>query len=54
MPAALPLPINPAVLVWAREESGYPVQRVAERLQVKPERVAEWEAGARPPTLRIK
>ncbi|MGV3533446.1 MAG: ImmA/IrrE family metallo-endopeptidase [Chthoniobacteraceae bacterium] len=52
MSAALPLPINPAVLVWAREESGYPVQRVADRLQVRPERVAEWEAGERPPTLR--
>jgi Zn-dependent peptidase ImmA (M78 family)/transcriptional regulator with XRE-family HTH domain len=52
MPTTLPLPITPAVLIWARQESGYPVERAAERLQVKPERVAEWEQGVRPPTLR--
>jgi Zn-dependent peptidase ImmA (M78 family) len=52
MPTALPLPINPTVLVWAREESGYPVERVADRLQVKAERVEQWEQGVRPPTLR--
>lgn len=52
MPTASPLPVNPAVLSWARQESGYPVDRVAERLQVKTERVQAWEAGARPPTLR--
>lgn len=52
MPTALPVPINPSVLAWARNESGYPVDRVAERLQVKPERVEAWERGERPPTLR--
>ena len=52
MPTALPLPINPSVLAWARNESGYPVGRVASRLQVKPEQVEAWENGARPPTLR--
>jgi Zn-dependent peptidase ImmA (M78 family)/transcriptional regulator with XRE-family HTH domain len=52
MPTVLPVPIHPAVLLWARQESGYPVERVAERLQVKPERIAEWEQGLRPPTLR--
>lgn len=52
MTTSLPLPINPAVLIWAREESGYPVERVADRLNVKAERVAEWEQGERPPTLR--
>jgi len=52
MPAVLPMPINPSVLTWARQESGYPVARVADRLHVKHERVAEWEQGARPPTLR--
>ena len=48
----LPVPVTPSVLVWAREQSGYAVARVAERLQVKEERVAEWEQGARPPTFR--
>jgi Zn-dependent peptidase ImmA (M78 family)/transcriptional regulator with XRE-family HTH domain len=52
MPTTLPLPITPAVLIWARQESGYAVERVAQRLNVKPERVAEWEQGIRPPTLR--
>ena len=52
MPTTLPVPINPTVLTWARKESGYAVERVADRLQVKTARVAEWEQGARPPTLR--
>jgi len=53
MPAtALPVPINPSVLAWARNESGYAVDRVATRLHVKPERVEAWERGERPPTLR--
>ena len=47
-----PLPINPSILAWAREESGYPLERVAKRLQVKEEKVAAWEAGERQPTLR--
>lgn len=52
MPTVSPIPVNPAVLIWAREESGYPVDRVAERLQVKSDRVQAWESGERPPTLR--
>lgn len=52
MPTTLPVPINPSVLEWARKESGYAIDRVAERLQVKPERVESWERGERPPTLR--
>ncbi|MDR1496826.1 MAG: helix-turn-helix transcriptional regulator [Puniceicoccales bacterium] len=52
MSATLPIPISPAVLAWARQESGYTPERVAERLQVKAERVFEWEQGQRPPTFR--
>ncbi len=52
MPSVLPVPINPSVLEWARQESGYAVDRIAERLQVKRERVEAWESGERPPTLR--
>lgn len=44
--------VNPIILSWAREESGYGVDRVAKRLQVKEERVAAWEKGERQPTLR--
>ncbi len=50
--AAIPIPINPSVLKWARNESGYAVDRVATRLHVKPERVEAWERGERPPTMR--
>lgn len=44
--------VNPSILTWAREESGYAVDRVAKRLHVKEERVAAWEKGERQPTLR--
>jgi Zn-dependent peptidase ImmA (M78 family)/transcriptional regulator with XRE-family HTH domain len=52
MPAIVSVPIQPAVLTWARAESGYAVDRVASRLQVKPEKVEAWERGERKPTLR--
>jgi len=48
-----PLPLNPSVLLWAREESGFPLERVAHRLHVKVERAASWEQpGGQAPTLR--
>lgn len=52
MPAVTSVPIQPSVLTWARSESGYAVDRVASRLQVKPEKVEAWERGERTPTLR--
>jgi len=47
-----PVQPNPAVLSWARRESGYDVERVAKRLAVKPERIGAWEQGERHPTFR--
>src|ERR1039457_5486237 len=44
--------MNPSLLAWAREESGYDVDRIAKRLQVKEERVAAWEKGELQPTIR--
>lgn len=44
--------VNPSLLAWARNESGYDIDRVAKRLQVKEDRVAEWEKGERQPTFR--
>lgn len=45
--------VNPPLLVWARQESGYAtVEPAAKRLNVKPERLLEWERGDRRPTLR--
>jgi len=52
MSATLPVPISPVVLAWARQDSGYTSERVAERLQVSAERVSEWEQGRRSPTFR--
>jgi len=52
MSATLPVPISPVVLAWARQDSGYTPERVAERLQVSTERVSEWEQGQRSPTFR--
>ncbi|MBA3353724.1 MAG: ImmA/IrrE family metallo-endopeptidase [Blastocatellia bacterium] len=46
------IPVNPALVEWARRESGYDRERVARRLQVKEERFAAWETGDRQPTFR--
>jgi len=37
---------------WARDQSGYSLERVARRLQVRESQVAAWETGQRSPTLR--
>jgi Zn-dependent peptidase ImmA (M78 family)/transcriptional regulator with XRE-family HTH domain len=52
MPSHQAIAVNPSLLAWARAESGYALDRVAKRLNVKQERVAEWEAGERQPTLK--
>ena len=50
--ASIPALINPTVLAWARQESGYPPEPVAKRLNVKPERLLAWERGDLRPTVR--
>ena len=40
-------PINPHVLAWARVESGWLPEQIAQSLHVKPERVTAWERGER-------
>ena len=37
------VPANPQLLSWARHESGFALEQVAKRLNVKPERVEAWE-----------
>ena len=49
---AIPADVNPDVLVWAREQSGYAPEMVAKRLGVKAERFRAWESGERKPTVR--
>lgn len=44
--------VNPPLLVWAREQSGYAHESVASRLKVKPERLLAWERGDLKPTVR--
>jgi len=44
--------VNPTVLTWARQESGYPLDSVAKRLNVKPGRLLAWERGELKPTVR--
>lgn len=52
MPRPNPIAANPAVVAWARAESGYDVDRAAKSLHVKPERLLAWEGGDRQPTSR--
>ncbi len=40
------IPINPAVLVWARERAGLSLEDAAQKFK----RMADWEAGASSPT----
>ena len=46
------LPINPDILVWARERAGVEVEHVASKIGVRPEKVKSWEAGDAFPTPR--
>jgi Zn-dependent peptidase ImmA (M78 family)/DNA-binding XRE family transcriptional regulator len=52
MATSIPALVNPTVLAWARQESGYPAESVAKRLNVKPERLLSWEHGQVKPTVR--
>ena len=47
-----PVSINPSLLSWAREESGYAMENIARRINVKREKVAAWERGDLTPTFR--
>ncbi len=42
--------INPKLLKWARETSGYSIEQVASALKKKPESIIAWEAGTELPT----
>jgi len=52
MAASIPALVNPHLLTWAREQSGYAPGPVAKRLNVKPERLLAWERGEVKPTVR--
>ena len=42
--------INPTIIKWARERSGYTLQEVAKLFKKNTETVANWESGAAAPT----
>jgi Zn-dependent peptidase ImmA (M78 family)/DNA-binding XRE family transcriptional regulator len=43
--------VKPELLVWARESAGLALEEAAQKIQVKPERLASWESGSRRPTI---
>lgn len=51
MPATPKVKINPSVLAWAREISGYEIETIAKRVGVTPEKFRSWEASESEPTL---
>ncbi len=52
MPAPQLAPVNPRVLVWARQDSGWALEDVAKKLAIKVERLRAWESGEKKPTVR--
>lgn len=49
--AAERMPVNGAVLLWARQTANLDVETAAQRVGTKPERLGQWEAGTTGPTL---
>jgi transcriptional regulator with XRE-family HTH domain len=43
--------VNPEVLEWLRESSGWNIDEVGKRLETTPETITEFEAGKKSPTL---
>ena len=42
--------INPTIIKWARERSGYSLQEVAKSLNRDVATISDWESGAAAPT----
>ena len=42
--------INPAIIKWARERSGYTLKEVADSLNKDAETISDWESGSSSPT----
>ena len=43
--------VNPTVLGWLRESSGWSITEIAERLKTSPQVISELESGGRAPTI---
>jgi len=52
MPKSITVEIEPEVLKWLRESSGWKIEEVAKRVNTTAEAVAEFESGKKSPTLK--
>ena len=52
MPKSITVKIEPEVMKWLRESSGWKIEEVAKRLNTTVETVAEFESGKKFPTLK--
>ena len=52
MPKSIIVEIEPEVLKWLRESSGWKIEEVAKRVNTTAEAVAEFESGKKSPTLK--
>ena len=53
MAASIAVPINPKLLVWARETTGYPLDAAAVKLAINPEKLSEIEDGKIAPSFAL-
>lgn len=44
--------LNPNLLVWARQKSGFAVEEAARKLRIRPDRLRLWESGEAHPTVK--
>jgi Zn-dependent peptidase ImmA (M78 family)/DNA-binding XRE family transcriptional regulator len=51
MPPRIEALITAEILVWARNDAGYSIERAAEKLNISVERLGRWEAGELRPTI---
>ena len=43
--------VEPSLLVWARDSAGLTLEQAANKVGIKPERLASWESGTGLPTV---
>lgn len=53
MAASIDVPINPKLLVWARETTGYPLDAAAVKLAINPGKLSEIEDGKIAPSFAL-
>src|SRR5436190_2941328 len=53
MPRSIPALVKPALLIWARERAGLPLEDAAAKANVEVERLREWEQGQDRPSIPL-